>query len=415
MEEEDERDDSIESGEPPRILTDEEWKLYNRELFEEGVKTSMWSPLAAAATFIQRGKDKSVTDIKKLFDVGHSTVVDGSNWHQFTQKFIVDTTTDILNCKITVCLDQAENPMPSIIERVKAQLTEARAVMPWGEQSVIVTGKREGHPILLMINANNFRRNKSTPGVYDITIDILGQPQAAERVKQEIENKLLRTQLSQIKWWTQEQHGPATRDMHLPPNKTILRPEFYPDLSDPAKYLESYLAAEESILMLSGPPGTGKTTLLRHLIVDYKLTAHVIYDEALMRNDKVFQNFLFDADGDVLIIEDADTILGDRERDGNDMMSRFLNVSDGLIKLPNKKLVFTTNLNDFTRVDQALLRPGRCYGVLHTRTLNLTEAQAAARAAGLPIPMEKKEYTIAEIFNQGKGGKVRSVGFGVRH
>jgi hypothetical protein len=29
--------------------------------------------------------------------------------------------------------------------------------------------------------------------------------------------------------------------------------------------------------------------------------------------------------------------------------------------------------------------------------------------------MEKREYTIAELFNQGKGGKVRAMGFGVRH
>jgi ATP-dependent 26S proteasome regulatory subunit len=93
-------------------------------------------------------------------------------------------------------------------------------------------------------------------------------------------------------------------------------------------------------------------------------------------------------------------------------MSRFLNVADGLIKLPNKKLVFTTNLTDFARVDSALLRPGRCFGVMKTRELNLVEAQAAAKAAKLPIPIEKREYTIAELFNQGQGSKVRKIGFG---
>jgi ATP-dependent 26S proteasome regulatory subunit len=43
-------------------------------------------------------------------------------------------------------------------------------------------------------------------------------------------------------------------------------------------------------------------------------------------------------------------------------MSRFLNISDGLIKLPNKKLVFTTNVTNFENIDSALLRPGRCFG-----------------------------------------------------
>jgi uncharacterized protein (DUF1778 family) len=418
MEEDHEWEDDTENiGALPSVWNEEEYKHYKEIFLEECVAPQGWwtaGRASAGITEITRGK-KSVTDIGKLMDMGHSTVVDGSSWHQFTQKFIVDNATDILSAKVSVCLDKEQNSMASIIERLKAPLKNARAVMPWGGHNVIVTGKHDKYPILIQATTNNIRRGKSSLGVYDIGIEILGHPDAVEAVQNEIESSLDNTQLSQIKWWTQEQHGPVTRDMHLPPNKTVLRPEFYPDLGDPAKYLEEYLAAPESILMLSGPPGTGKTTLLRHLIVDHKLTAHVIYDEALMRNDKVFQSFLFDEDGDVLIIEDADTILSDRERDGNDMMSRFLNVSDGLIKLPNKKLVFTTNLNDFTRVDQALLRPGRCFGVLHTRALNLTEAQAAAKAASLPIPMEKREYTIAELFNQGKGGKVRSMGFGVRH
>jgi len=145
------------------------------------------------------------------------------------------------------------------------------------------------------------------------------------------------------------------------------------------------------------------------------MCAHVIYDEALMQNDSVFQSFLFDDASEVMIIEDADTILSAREQDGNKLMSRFLNVSDGLIKLPNKKLVFTTNINDFGKVDHALLRPGRCFGVMHTRALNLAEAQTAAKAAGLPIPVEKREYTIAELFNQGKKSQVRTFGFGARH
>jgi ATP-dependent 26S proteasome regulatory subunit len=119
--------------------------------------------------------------------------------------------------------------------------------------------------------------------------------------------------------------------------------------------------------------------------------------------------------GDIMIIEDADTILMSREDNGNKLMSRFLNVADGLIKLPNKKLIFTTNISDFTKVDPALLRPGRCFGVMHTRLMNLVEAQAAAKAANMPIPMEKREYSLAEIFHQGRTQTVRSIGFGVRH
>jgi ATP-dependent 26S proteasome regulatory subunit len=179
----------------------------------------------------------------------------------------------------------------------------------------------------------------------------------------------------------------------------------------PQKYLKSFLESEAAIMLIAGPPGTGKTTLLRHLIVDFDLSAHVVYDEVLMNTDKVFQNFLFEPNSDILVIEDADTILTSREDSGNKLMSRFLNVSDGLIKLPNKKVVFTTNISDFGRVDPALIRPGRCFDAMRTRQFNLLEAQAAAKAGGLVIPRDRHEYTLAELFSNQQGPAIRKVGF----
>jgi len=248
-----------------------------------------------------------------------------------------------------------------------------------------------------------------------MSLDIIGDPEAIEAIKKHIDISFEKEKLAEIKWWTAGHHGDNSRAIYLPKNETKIFPEFYPDLGDPSKYISDYINADESVLLIAGPPGTGKTTLLRHMIVDHKLSAHVVYDEFLMQKDGIFQSFLFEEHGDIMIIEDADTILNSRERESNKLMSRFLNVSDGLIKLPNKKLVFTTKLVDFSKVDQALLRPGRCFGVVHTRPLNLAEAQTAAEVADLPIPFEKREYTIAELFNQGKNIPVRTLGFGARH
>jgi hypothetical protein len=96
------------------------------------------------------------------------------------------------------------------------------------------------------------------------------------------------------------------------------------------------------------------------------------------------------------------------------MIARFLNVSDGLIKFPNKKVIFTTNLDDFKKVDEALLRPGRCFGMIKCRALTFEEAVAAAKVAGLKPPERARDYTIAELFNpdtQLEMGEPRRIGF----
>jgi SpoVK/Ycf46/Vps4 family AAA+-type ATPase len=175
---------------------------------------------------------------------------------------------------------------------------------------------------------------------------------------------------------------------------------FYPWIKGGIRaYFDSFMASSTSLLFLSGPPGTGKTSLIRWLLHEYSLNAAVTYEEKLLSSDSIFVDFLTGDSQNVFVIEDADTILGSRSREGNKMIARFLNVSDGLIKFPNKKVIFTTNLDDFKKVDEALLRPGRCFGMIKCRALDHDEAVEAAKAAGLQMPSGKNEYTIAELFN----------------
>lgn len=175
------------------------------------------------------------------------------------------------------------------------------------------------------------------------------------------------------------------------------------------EYIDDYLNSSASVLILLGPPGTGKTTFIKNLIHRSGSDAKVTYDEKIMNDDSLFANFV-ESDTRFMIMEDADTFLGSRT-DGNTMMHRFLNVSDGLISAEGKKLVFSTNLPSVRDIDSALMRPGRCFDVVEFRPLTRTEACAVAEEAGREL-RDGDTFSLAEIFDvQPICSPTRGVGF----
>lgn len=177
-------------------------------------------------------------------------------------------------------------------------------------------------------------------------------------------------------------------------------------------YFDEYLNSEANVLILIGPPGTGKTTFIKNLIHQAKSNAKVAYDEKVLQGDDFFAGFIED-DCRFLIMEDADTFLESRQ-DGNTMMHKFLNVSDGLISTVDKKLVFSTNLPNVRDIDSALLREGRCFDVLQFRPLTREEAKNVLHEVGRDPASLKDgtEFTLAEIFQSQPSGNKKSKGIG---
>lgn len=176
--------------------------------------------------------------------------------------------------------------------------------------------------------------------------------------------------------------------------------EMYPFLKDESieDYYDRFLNSSASILLLIGPPGTGKTTFIRGLLHYASKNAIVTYDEKLLEKDYVFARFIED-DVSVMVIEDADNFLRSRS-DGNSMMHRFLNVGDGLITVKGKKLVFSTNLPSIKDVDPALVRPGRCFDIVNFEHYTEDQAKKLADKLGVTFTAGKESYSLAEIFHQ---------------
>jgi hypothetical protein len=189
----------------------------------------------------------------------------------------------------------------------------------------------------------------------------------------------------------------------------VLHDEAYPSLGGVHDFVQRYLDAPEAILVLQGPPGTGKTRLIRGILGALSRRnnnqARALYtgDDKTLQNDEVFVRFLTGWE-DVFIVEDADHILKPRSR-GNEHVHRFLTIADGVVRAQGRKVVFSTNLPNVGDLDDALVRPGRCFARVMLRELSLPEAEALLRVlvpGGIGDRMDavkgKKSVSVAQVY-----------------
>ena len=186
--------------------------------------------------------------------------------------------------------------------------------------------------------------------------------------------------------------------------------EAYPTLGEHvAQFIERYLSARETVLILQGPPGTGKTRLVRAILAAISrrkgTSAKVLYtaDRHALESDRIFMQFIT-GEHDAFVVEDADHILASRAS-GNVDLHRFLAIADGVVRAQGRKILFTTNLPNVGDIDDALLRPGRCFGNVRTRALNRSEAtKLITRVCG--EQQEIVERTIQSSLPDGGGASV---------
>ena len=212
--------------------------------------------------------------------------------------------------------------------------------------------------------------------------------------------------------------GITTKSLEISKPKLNITDNYNDDFKDIHQTILKRLAKknDKGLVLVHGKPGTGKTSYIRYLISLLKKDIIFLPPNmagAITNPDLI--SILIENPNSVFVIEDAENIVVDRERDGHSPVSALLNISDGLLSdCLNIQVICSFN-TDISKVDAALMRKGRLIAKYEFNELEVDKAQMLSQKLGFATSINKP-MTLTAIYNQDEKdfqqtGKNNAIGF----
>ena len=167
--------------------------------------------------------------------------------------------------------------------------------------------------------------------------------------------------------------------------------------------------ATNGLVVLNGPPGTGKTHLLRAMLTE---VAH--HREGVVCNPPL--DFLTEMgllarattmyDASLIVLEDLGDILTEQSpTEHTQVNANLLNVTDGLLSLLSNSVIVLTFNTDIEKINEAVLRPGRCIAHIKVDLLEAAQVRSMMVEAGLGhVELTRSKYSLAEVYEMKRIG-----------
>lgn len=204
------------------------------------------------------------------------------------------------------------------------------------------------------------------------------------------------------------------------PTNVDLKVNYGSNFFEEHKKIKQKLSEEQSgLFIFHGTSGCGKSTYIKKLAEEIKDKKFVYVPEFMVSslNEPTLMGLFIEHKNSVMVIEDAEKVILEREKNNSSLVSILLNISDGILSDVLKTPIILTYNTKTENIDEALLRKGRLKYMHEFKTLEVEEVKKIlSRNKMLKKDIDdlvesgkiKNHMTIADVFNlQDDVGKLK--------